>query len=146
MTNIVPEVIKDVLLFFLGLIVVRLYDWWKKNRRKNEIIDILTAELKVIQEAVSQSNKVTMEDFPFITDGYNSLRNEILLMNWKENTITMLHRTYNDIKKMNEPMGETDYGYTRSTGSTDYVYYQGLREIRNKIENLIAKLHANRIN
>lgn len=144
--DIPAELIKDILLFFLGLFAVRIYDWWKKGRRKKEIIDVLTAELNIISRAISQGNNVTMDSFPFITDAFDSLRNEILSMNWKEGTISLLHRTYSDIKKLNKPMDETDYGYSRVTGSTDYIYYQGLPEIRNKIESLVTKLAENRIN
>lgn len=144
--DITPELIKDILLFLLGLFVVRLYDWWKGGRRKNEIIDVLTAELNVISGAISQGNRVSMDNFPFITDSYDDLRNEILSMRWKESTILLLHRTYSNIKKLNRPMNETDYGYSRVSGSTDYIYYQGLSEIRNMIENLVVKLAENRMN
>lgn len=88
-----------------GWLLSQLTDSVKKWRRKTMIKVALINELSIIRKTCSDAlegkkNRLSDEQFPFITETYDSIKIEIASF-LKPDSLAKVQRTYEEIKKLN---------------------------------------------
>jgi hypothetical protein len=116
------ELIIPVVGVGVGWLLSQLTDLIKDWRRKNMIKRALTNELLIIRKAfydalkTETKNLVLKEQYPFITETYDSLKIELASF-LKPDSLAKVQRTYKEISKLN-----TEGGRSYQNKELDYIF------------------------
>jgi len=94
-----------VICVVIGWLLSQLTDSIKNRRRKTIIKRAIINELSILRKAFSDAlkngeNQITDEQYPFITETYDSVRIELASF-LKPDLLAKVQRTYEEIKKLN---------------------------------------------
>lgn len=99
---------------FVGFALSQFVDLWRSMKRKELIRKALHNELGVAYNSIGKAthdNRLAFEDFPLITDAYDSLKVELAAM-LEPSKLALVQRAYHQLKTLNRPMGkDTPRGY-----------------------------------
>jgi hypothetical protein len=98
---------------------------WSKNRgRKNIIKKALTHELAIIKDTLEKSKDQTVpaQQTPFITETYDAVKVELASF-LEPMALTTVQRTYEMIRRLNQPIASTPEGYTIIDQDSNRHYY-----------------------
>jgi hypothetical protein len=126
----------------VGFGLTELATFWRNKRRRKMIRKALHNELAVVYEGLVKARdkgKLAFEDFPLVTDSYDSLKIELASMLPPSN-LAKVQRAYSQIKTLGKPLGEdTQRGYVVIPGG-GFLYQHDLSEEIRVIEEAISVL------
>lgn len=125
----------------IGWLLSQLTDSIKNRRRKTMIKRALINELSVIRNAFSGAlkkgeNRITDEQYPFITETYDSVRIELASF-LKLGSLAKVQRTYEEIKKLNSE----GRGHITIPPNLDHIFqFTDFNKLITLIDDSIAQL------
>jgi len=135
------ESIIPVIAVVIGWLLSQLTDSIKNRRRRTMIKRALVNELSIIRKAFSSAlkkgdNRITDEQYPFITETYDSVRIELASF-LKPDSLTKVQRTYEEIKKLNSE----DRGHLILLPNSDHIFqFTDFNKLITLIDDSIAQL------
>jgi hypothetical protein len=115
-----------------------------RNRKRQKMIKkALHNELSVVHESLvkakDKDNKLAFEDFPLVTDSYDSLKAELASILTPSNLATV-QKAYHQVKTLGKPLGkDTQRGYIVIPGG-GFLYQHDLCEEIKVLEEAISIL------
>jgi|SRR3972149_5635470 len=124
----------------IGFLLSQLTDLMKNSRRKGVIKKALINELSIIRKTLSdgleRENRISNQQFPLITDTYDSVRIELASF-IKPDSLAVVQRTYQEIRKMNSEAG----GHIVIAGSLDHIYqFTDFNKVITLIDDSVTRL------
>jgi hypothetical protein len=125
----------------IGWLLSQLTDSIRNRRRKTMIKRALINELSIIRKPFSgalkkRENRITDEQYPFITETYDSVRIELASF-LKPDSLARVQRTYEEIKKLNSE----GRGHIVIAGSLDHIFqFTDFNRLIALIDDSIAQL------
>jgi len=142
MSEQVPWVsIIAILAVVIGWLLSQLTDSIRNKRRKTMIKRALINELSIIRKAFSSTlkkgeNRITDEQYPFITETYDSVRIELASF-LKPDSLANVQRTYEEIKKLNSE----GRGHITIPPNLDHIFqFTDFNKLITLIDDSIAQL------
>lgn len=96
----------------IGFTLSQLANWSKNRGRKNTIKKALTHELTIIKDSLEKAKDKTLPatQTPFITETYDAVKVDLASFLEPESLATV-QRTYEMIRKLNQPIASTPEGF-----------------------------------
>lgn len=119
-----PELTSSIIGVIVGFSLSQCTDILRNKRKHDSIKKAVATELEVINETLSaakDNSRVPSEKFPFITETYDSTKIELASF-LDPNSLAVVQRAYQTIRKLNLPIEESPIGYLQTIDSSDYIY------------------------
>ena len=127
----------------VGFGLSEVVSWRRGKKRKEMIRKALHNELAVVYASIvkarDKGNRVAFEDFPFVTDSYDSLKAELASM-LNPSELAKVQKAYHQVKTLGMPMGdESQRGFIVIPGG-GLLYQHDLSEEIKVLEEAISIL------